>query len=309
MTPDPETASDSNPNSGANTPTLQKQLEASKAAAALEKANESSSWSWLSQLRDDISLSYAELPVLACCMVSGLCDSVAFNATGTFASMQTGNTIFLALGASGLPSNMPLLWLRALVSISAFWAGCFTFSKSRHLAPQRKATLSISFLFQAGFILTAAALAQTNIVPAFGEAFLSPTPSHAAEAAHLANEDNPLALLPLALLAFQFGGQIVTSRILGFNEVPTNVLTSLYCDLLSDPALMAGVGANPKRNRRVAAIILMLLGAIIGGWLQRSSAGMSAALWIAGGIKVVIAAAWIGWRSKAVPVVEGKVGV
>lgn len=44
---------------------------------------------WLSQLRDDVSLSHTDIPVLACCTVSGLCDSVAFNATGTFASMQT----------------------------------------------------------------------------------------------------------------------------------------------------------------------------------------------------------------------------
>jgi len=45
---------------------------------------------WLDQLRDDVAVRWTDLPVLACCAVSGLCDSVAFNATGTFASMQTG---------------------------------------------------------------------------------------------------------------------------------------------------------------------------------------------------------------------------
>ncbi|KAK3372699.1 hypothetical protein B0H63DRAFT_485493 [Podospora didyma] len=255
--------------------------------------------SWLSRLRDDISLQYADIPVLACCTVSGLCDSVAFNATGTFASMQTGNTIFLALGASGLPANNPLLWLRALVSITAFWAGCLAFSKSRHLHPQRKATLSISFFIQAAFIFAAAGLAQTRTVPAFGRVLLSSTLDEHELLAREQDENNPLALLPLALLAFQFGGQIIVSRILGFNEVPTNVLTSLYCDLLSDPLLLAGLGKNPKRNRRVAAIILLVAGGVTGGWLQRSSAGMSSALWLAGGIKFVIALAWIGWRSKA----------
>lgn len=48
---------------------------------------------WLARLRDDVHLSYTDLPVLACCTVSGLCDSVAFNATGTFASMQTGTLV------------------------------------------------------------------------------------------------------------------------------------------------------------------------------------------------------------------------
>ncbi|KAH8886345.1 hypothetical protein GQ53DRAFT_750616 [Thozetella sp. PMI_491] len=262
--------------------------------------------SWLSRVRDDISLSYADIPVLACCTVSGLCDSVAFNATGTFASMQTGNTIFLALGASGLPAGQSLLWLRALVSIVSFWAGCLAFSKSRHFHPQRKATLSLSFLIQAAFIFIAAALAQTRTVPSFGEARLPTVLSEVQEAAHAAEENSALSLIPLALLAFQFGGQIVISRILGFNEVPTNVLTSLYCDLLSDPLLLASLSKNPKRNRRVAAIILSVLGGITGGWLQRSAAGMSAALWIAGGIKVVIALAWISWRSRPAPEEKGK---
>ena len=45
---------------------------------------------WMAQFKEDINLSYADLPVLACCVVSGLCDSVAFNAGGVFVSMQTG---------------------------------------------------------------------------------------------------------------------------------------------------------------------------------------------------------------------------
>lgn len=113
-------------------------------------------------------------------------------------------------------------------------------------------------------------------------------------------ESNDMTLAPLALLAFQFGGQIVTSRVLGFNEVPTNVLTSLYCDLLSDPQILAPIGKNVKRNRRVAAIILMMAGGISGAWLQRSRAGMPAALWIAGAVKLAIAVSWVSWRGKVV---------
>ncbi|KAK1757974.1 hypothetical protein QBC47DRAFT_131728 [Echria macrotheca] len=285
-------SSDPDPNnSGISTPTLQKRSCATGDARRPRGA-------WLSNLLDDVSLRHADTPLLACCMVSGLCDSVAFNATGTFASMQTGNTIFLALGAASLPPNMTLLWLRALVSISAFWAGCFVFARARDLRPQSKATLAISFLLQAIFILVTAALAQAHVVPAFAQARLSPTLDHEQEIVRAALEEDPLALLPLALLAFQFGGQIVASRVLGFNEVPTNVLTSLYCDLLSDPLLFARLGKNHKRNRRVIAAVLLVVGGIVGGWLQRTSAGMSAALWIAGGIKMVIAAAWLMWSSR-----------
>ena len=162
-------------------------------------------------------------------------------------------------------------------------------------------TLSLSFFIQSAFIFIAAALAQTQTVPAFGISRLPTEMSEMQESAHNAVENSALSLIPLALLAFQFGGQIVMSRILGINEVPTNVLTSLYCDLLSDPLLLAGLSKNPKRNRRVAAIVLLVSGGIIGGWLQRSSAGMSAALWLAAAIKLVIALAWISWRSRPAP--------
>ncbi|KAK5654072.1 hypothetical protein OQA88_7752 [Cercophora sp. LCS_1] len=255
----------------------------------------------VSKLLDEISLTYADLPLLACCAISGLCDSVAFNATGTFASMQTGNTIFLALGASSLPPSMPGLWLRALVSITAFQLGCFIFSHLRHLNPLRRSTLTLSFLLQSLFIIASAILAQTTAVPAFAKSHLSPTLTHEQEVLREHEESQGITLLPLALLAFQFGGQIVASRVLGYNEVPTNVLTSLYCDLLSDPGLFVGLGKNPKRNRRVAAIVLLVLGGIIGGWLQRGSGGMSAALWMAGGIKLVIAVGWIVWPGKGMP--------
>ena len=107
-----------------------------------------------------------------------------------------------------------------------------------------------------------------------------------------------IELVPIGLLAFQSGGQIVTSRLLGLNEVPTTVLTSLYCDLVSDPHLLAR--ENVKRNRRIASVATLLLGGIIGGWASRGKVGMSTALWLAGAVKVVIAVGFATWKEKGV---------
>lgn len=276
----------------------------------------------MTRLREEIHPAHSDLPVLATCFVSGICDSVAFNASSVFVSMQTGkstshpwthwqvcvtdstrltchsgNTIFLALGTANLPFGAETLWLRALVSIVCFWAGCFFFSQSRRVGAKAKATLAGSFFIQSAFILIAAAVAQAGTVPAFGMKSLGTAAAHERLASY---ETESMTLLPVALLAFQFGGQIVTSRVLGFNEVPTNVLTSLYCDLFSDPLIIAPIGKNVKRNRRVVAVLLMVVGGIIGAWLQKSKAGMPAALWIGGAIKMVIAVAWLGWRGKTV---------
>ncbi|KAI3395884.1 hypothetical protein diail_669 [Diaporthe ilicicola] len=252
---------------------------------------------FIARLRDEINPSHSDLPVLATCFVSGLCDSVAFNASSVFVSMQTGNTIFLALGTANLPFGAETLWLRALVSIVCFWAGCWFFSQSRRVKAKAKSTLAGSFLIQSLFILIAAAVSQSGAVPAFGMHNLGTAAAHERLAQY---ETESMTLLPLALLAFQFGGQIVTSRVLGFNEVPTNVLTSLYCDLFSDPLILAPVGKNVKRNRRVVAVLLMVAGGILGAWLQKSKAGMPAALWIGGAIKMAIAVSWVGWKGKTV---------
>lgn len=184
------------------------------------------------------------------------------------------------------------------MSIVAFWAGCFCFGQTRRIGNKRKGTLGLSFLVQSLFILISAALSQSGVVPAFGLTLLG---TESKQVLLKSYETNAMSMAPLALLAFQFGGQIVTSRVLGFNEVPTNVLTSLYCDLLSDPLLFAPPGGNVKRNRRVIAVLLMLVGGILGAWLQKSKAGMSAALWIAGAVKLVIAVAWVMWKGKPLP--------
>lgn len=110
-------------------------------------------------------------------------------------------------------------------------------------------------------------------------------------------ENNIRVVAPLALLAFQFGGQIVASRVLGLSEVPTNVLTSLYCDLLSDSKLFA-TPKDEKRNRRFWAVVMSFVGGIVGGWMQRSKGGMAGALWIAVGLKVAITGGWLVWTEK-----------
>ncbi|KAE9379937.1 hypothetical protein N431DRAFT_476977 [Stipitochalara longipes BDJ] len=265
-------------------PTLPTTEDRSPSASNL-KPRKSTFQSAKSYLSNEISLSHADIPIIACCLVSGLCDSSAYNAWSCFVSMQTGNTIFLALGASGQPVTHPEGWLKSLVSIACFLCGCFVFASTRLINPKARGTLATSFLLQSTCIIIAAALVQAHVIP---------------EPHGLVTENsfdvNLLELLPLGFLAFQSGGQIVTSRLLGFNEVPTTVLTSVYCDLASDPKILAR--DNVKRNRRAAAVLAILIGGIAGGWISRSKAGMSVSLWIAAAIKFAIAVSWSVWKPK-----------
>jgi len=95
--------------------------------------------------------------------------------------------------------------------------------------------------------------------------------------------------------------QIAASRLLGYNELPVNVVTSTYCDLMGDFKLLAT--NNVKRNRRVASVLLLFIGSVVSAWLMRSWGGLESVLWVAGAIKVLAAVALFVW----VPALEEKV--
>ncbi len=104
--------------------------------------------------------------------------------------------------------------------------------------------------------------------------------------------------IPIALLSFQAAGQIVGSRALGVAEIPSVVVTSMLCDIASDPDIGAALRGNVKRNRRALAFVCILVGAIVGGYVGEATGRMQFDLWIAGGIKVLVTAAWFFWPEK-----------
>ena len=198
-----------------------------------------------------------------------------------------GNTIFVALGTSG-QNNKPFGWAYSLCSIGCFAAGSVAFARAHQLAGggRLRRTVALSFLVQTLFVAVAAAVVQTGVVDG-----TYPSTTRGGSGGGDARPDfTDLAVV--ALLSFQAAGQIVNSRGLGVGEVPTVVITSLLCDLLGDPALLAR--ANGKRDRRAAAFILTLVGAIAGGWLSKAIGAVQPSLWLAAAIKAVITVFWLG---------------
>ena len=151
------------------------------------------------------------------------------------------------------------------------------------MGPLKRSTMTISFLFQAVLCFVAMATVVAGLVPNNAGSLLP---------------ENCIVLFPLALLSFQSAGQIVMSRMLGFNEIPTVVLTSTYTDLFMDPKLLtAPMTQNSKRNRRAISAIALLLGAALGGFLTEGGSIVDP-LWITGVLKVILAGVWVVWRGK-----------
>lgn len=245
-------------------------------------------------LTAEITTSNATAIMLTCCLISGLVDSAIYNAYGTFVSMQTGNTIFLGLGgATSLhqpPNPKPYGWAKSLTSIACFCLGCFVFSHlSRWVGPLKRGTLVASFLLQSVIVLVAAAVVQAGAV----DGNLGTIPS----------DIDWKSEIPVALLSFQSAGQIIGSRTLNLAEIPSVVLTSMLCDIASDPNLTGSWKSNVKRNRRTMAFLGILVGAIVGGFISEGTGKMQVVLWIAGALKLLITFAWLVWPHKRISVV------
>ncbi|OAX82301.1 hypothetical protein ACJ72_03341 [Emergomyces africanus] len=237
---------------------------------------------WITRhLAQDVNPEHADLIFLVCYFLSGLSDSSAYRAWGCFVSMQTGNTVFLGLGASDTLDQTTYHWLKSLVSILSFLVGSAVYSKTQYFGPQTRRTLVVNFGSQTIIASVAASLLQSGVIEDSGVV----TDNHVF-----------LKLVPLSLIAFQCAGQMAASRLLSFPEIPTTVLTSLYYDLVSEPGLLRPLGRNKRRNRRITSIIGVIGGSVIGGWLSKSTGRISPALWIVVASKFAISAIWLFWK-------------
>ena len=149
------------------------------------------------------------------------------------------------------------------------------------MGPLRKGTLVASFAVQSVCVGIAAVVVQTGVVNGV--------------LAEIGRDVDWRAEVPIALLSFQSAGQIVGSRMLGLAEIPSVVVTSMLCDLASDPKLGAPLRENVKRNRRALAFLGILVGAVVGGFIAEGTGKIHSVLWIAFGLKVLITLAWMLW--------------
>lgn len=196
-----------------------------------------------------------------------------------------------------------MAWTKSLTAILSFLLGAALISYfHRSFGERKRWVLASSFFFQmlvtaiAAILVHSGSSSESPVRP--GE----PSAPASTSTQSLIPRDlgfPTMDLVAIALLSFQAAGKVVASRVLGFNALPSVVLTTLYNDLASDPALFtAGLMGNVQRNRRMGGLLFYTFGALIGGVFARSSLGFAGALWFTAGIKVMIVIAWLGWREE-----------
>ncbi|KAL4781774.1 hypothetical protein BJX76DRAFT_334629 [Aspergillus varians] len=235
--------------------------------------------------KSDINLNHTELILLFCYVITGLLDSSAVFIWGSFASMQTGNTVYLGLGAIGADRNPSMRWKTAGISIASFCVGSLCFSLFHQWAsPRRRWVLCCSFAVQLLCVVGAAVMVTV----------------YRSEAYSASSQLRWQAMWPLALVAFQSSGQAVCSRVLNRNSMISVVLTSAYCDLFSVAEFPNPLGGKlgAEDFRRLGSIVCLVVGVLIGGMCAKTSLGLVGALWLVVFGKGLIVLAWLFWKGE-----------
>ncbi|SMY20482.1 unnamed protein product [Zymoseptoria tritici ST99CH_1A5] len=229
--------------------------------------------SWRTYFMQEVATDrYLEAQLLLMTLTTGVLDAMTYSTYGVFASKQTGNTLFLALYASGHEALGPGFEKNVGISISVFILGAAFFGHLGHVSRQkRRVWLLVSNAFQALLMLAAAAIRY----------FVS------------RHETGSGALAILALLSFAEAGQIATALNVGMPELNTTMITGALIQLCTDRRIFAW--RNVKRNRRLAFFASILAGGFVGAGTMRWRSP-SAALVVAAAIKGFLVITFLGNR-------------
>ena len=208
-------------------------------------------------------------------------------------------------------------YIKSFIAIGAFCVGTIFFN-ILHRSPtgfhnqptsRRRIIFVLSFVIQSLFIVISAALVTSGVVsnrPFVLGQFSSG--SHTTPYQEL-NPDyaNWRDTIPIVLLSFEAAGQVCLSRNLSVIELPTIVLSTLYHDWTADLLCTRNLWRQSsglkefifktgrRQNKRLASIISLFLGALIGGEMYKAKIGMAGGLWLAAALKGGISFAFILW--------------
>jgi uncharacterized membrane protein YoaK (UPF0700 family) len=201
---------------------------------------------------------------------TGIVDAVSILALGhVFTANMTGNVVFLGFALAGAPDfSIP----RSSMALAAFLLGAVGGGRmaTRMSSRPLKQWTSGAFCID-GLLLIGAALASLAV--------RSP------------GDGRSLPLLGvIGLMALAMGFRNATVRKLGVPDLTTTVLTLTITGLAADSSLAGGT--NPRWQRRLAAVLLMFAGAVVGALMVKRS--VAAALCVCGVVSIACAIAVLG---------------
>lgn len=178
---------------------------------------------------------------------TGLVDAVSVLGLGkVFTANMTGNVVFLGFAAARIEG---FHWQAYIVALLAFMIGAIAAGR---VARARSGRPLHGWLVQSALIEGAALLGAALVATGFAIGAPDPARLYAI----------------IALTALAMGFRNMTVRQLKVPDLTTTVLTMTITGIAADSALAGGT--NPNWGRRLAAIVAIFAGAVIGAVMVRA---------------------------------------
>ncbi|MGW2044857.1 YoaK family protein [Streptomyces sp. NPDC001858] len=197
--------------------------------------------------------------LLVLTLVSGLIDAVSFLGLGhLFTANMTGNVLVIGFAAAGVPGFSVR---HSAASLICFAAGAVAGGRVVHRSANgsRRTWARLTLATEAALLAVAAAIAFTT------DAATDAVTTAATTATTDAADGRFRIYAIIACTAFALGMRTATVRKLKVADLPTTVLTMTLTALASDSR--AAGGSAVRSFRRVAAVVSLFLGALLGAWL------------------------------------------
>ncbi|TXT04844.1 hypothetical protein VHUM_03927 [Vanrija humicola] len=191
------------------------------------------------------------------CFLTGWTSAISFTTHLSRPGFQTGNVAQLAIAMARTfdpPQTRTFTFMKgdqqALTALVSFWLGTSLGRIGARIGPKRRAWLVSTSLVQIVCAVIAAVLAHFSGEGAYANGRDHPSWS------------TPMGMAALAFLSASLGLQGIVGKRIGSPMNTTVVLTTTWIEIFNDPSLFY-IGYAPTRDKRVAGVMAVLVGAFI----------------------------------------------
>jgi len=236
-------------------------------------------------MMEEIDTAQASAPLSVYCFMTGFIDAVAFSAIFVWCAFQTGNNIQLSLALARLFNgqhdySFHIADQQALCSLLCFILGAFIGRVGDKIGCKTRMWMTMGTFIQTVFTMAAA---------------ITIWQSHSGSVA--SDRGNPawsntLSFVTIGFISASMGLQGIMGKRLNTQFTTTVVLTTTWCEFLTEPQLFNLRRLVVSRDHKALAIIFLFMGGFIGRALV-DKIGSAGTLGVGTGLRFVITLWWL----------------
>ncbi|KAI6142726.1 hypothetical protein BKA82DRAFT_4190120 [Pisolithus tinctorius] len=241
----------------------------------------------------EIDSSHASAPLTACCFMTGFIDAVCLSLMFVWCAFQTGNSLQLSLSLARFFNgshnySFDLADRRALCSLLSFLFGAFIGRFGDRIGSQTRLWVTLGTFIQTVFTMAAAIAIRKSGQLSLLDSSTDPAWS------------NVLSFVCIVFMSASMGLQGIMGKRLNTQFTTTVVLTSTWCELVTEPQLFHFRRLVKARDHKVIAILFLFIGGFTGR-VVLDKIGSAGALGVGAGIRFFVTLSWLFVPVKKTP--------